>query len=120
LAEPYLRHNRKQGKNTITLFLIFSLLSSVLSVALTSSEQLNQSFGEKPKGDKPKDAKSDSKSKKVDKSKGKAKPKEEDKSKEYTKSKDDDTKPKDDDKTKGSDDIKQDDPSTPPPTDTLY
>jgi hypothetical protein len=48
------------------LFLIFSLLSSVLSVALTSSEQLNQSFGEKPKGDKPKDAKSDSKSKKVD------------------------------------------------------
>jgi len=49
----------------------------MLSFALTSSEQINQSFGEESKGDKPKETKSDSK------------PKDEDKSKKDTKSKGD-------------------------------
>ena len=88
-------------KQTITLFLILSLLSSILSVALTSSEQINQSFGEKTNDSKPKKIKSDSKPKKEDKPKeDKAKPKEEDKPKDDTKSKEEDTKSNDDDKTR--------------------
>ena len=49
-------------KQTITLFIILSLLSSVLSVALTFSEQNYTLFGEKIKDSKPKETKSESKS----------------------------------------------------------
>src|SRR4051794_6856135 len=55
-------------KQTITLFLILSLLSSVLSVALTP-EQNYTLFGEKTKESKPKETKSESKPKDEDKSK---------------------------------------------------
>jgi hypothetical protein len=100
------------GKHSVTLFIILSLLSSILSVALTSSEQINQSFGAETSDNKPKEKKSDSisdsKPKKDDKSKDKIPTKEEDtKSKDEDKSKDkiiikenDDDKPKDEDKTK--------------------
>jgi hypothetical protein len=96
-------------KQTITLFIILSLLSSVLSVASTSSEQINQSFGEKSKGDKPKETKSDSKPKKEDKSDDKAKLKEEEKPKD-TKSKED--KPNDEIITRDDDNNKKGDTSS--------
>jgi hypothetical protein len=82
----------------------------MLSIALTSSEQINQSFGEEPKDKKTKETKSDSKPKKEDKSEDKTKTKEEDKPKEDTKDKKD--KPKDEIITKDDDNNKKDDPST--------
>ena len=89
-------------KQTIVLFLILSLLSSVISTALTS-EQINQSFGAEAKDKKPKETKS--------KSKSDSKPKDKDKPKEDTKSKEED-KSKEKVKSKENDDNKQDDIST--------
>src|SRR3954453_23862752 len=62
-------------KHTVALFLILSFLSSILSVALTSSEQINQTSGAESDDSKPKEKKSDSKPKNEDKSEDKTKTK---------------------------------------------
>jgi hypothetical protein len=105
-------------KQTITLFLIISLLSSILSVALTSSGQVNQSLGEESKGDKPKETKSESKS--DTKSKDKDKPKKEPKTKQNDKKSENEDKTKEDDNNKKDDTsaTSTDNPSNPPIADT--
>jgi hypothetical protein len=97
-------------KQTVALFLILSLLYSILSVALTSSEQINQTFGAESDDSKPKEKKSDSKSKNEDKSEDKTKTK--DKSKDDTKSKEDNTK-SNEDKSKDKIIIKENDDDKP-------
>jgi len=91
------------------LFLILSLLSSVMSVALSNSEEINPSFGKVVKDSKPKKTKSEPKPKNEDKPKHESKSKEEDKTKEETKSKNDEVKSNDQSTSKENDDTKGDD-----------